>query len=102
MEDIFSVATSNRFSFFMEEEDNSGDEIIPAKKVVDKSEQKADKKADKTGKSNRSKDNKDKPSPPLGKKVAPEPGNRRRDGAQPGGWNRCMHVCVQKLIFRSH
>lgn len=94
MEDIFSVATSNRFSYFMEEEDNPGDDIIPAKKAVDKSEKKTDKKADKSGKAIRAKDNKDKPSPPLAKKVAAEAGNRRREGAQPGGWNLFVHVRV--------
>ena len=78
----------------MEEEDNPGDDIIPARKVVDKSEKKGDKKADKSGKANRTKDNKDKPSPPLAKKMGIETGIRRRDGAQPGGWNLFVHIRV--------
>lgn len=92
MEDIFSVATSNRFSCFMEEDDDPGDAIIPPRKAIDKSEKKLDKKVEKSGKVTRVKENKDKPLPAVGKKTGGEPNNRRRDGPQPGMWKLVVHM----------
>lgn len=84
METEYSVGTTNRFSFFLDGEDDPGDEIIPSSQP-DKSDKNSKKKVDAKTKG-KAKEVKEKTQQQAGKKTGGEAPAKRKCGS-------CRRAC---------